>query len=126
MLLCAQRSQLAATFTLSTLTVVSIVLGIARPASSQSSSMRNISQSIFDCMQRHTSGIGGWIVYDGDNSGKIRVYAAGAGQVGELSYSLDTEQQMLNLNYVRGPVSFAQIQNGLNSTASKCRNGEYQ
>lgn len=90
----------------------------------QSSSIDNVSQTVFDCMQRNTGGIGGWIEYKGENSGQIEVYAAAVGQVGEVDYSLDTGQNALNLTYVGGQASFAQIRNGLNDTANRCRSGE--
>lgn len=98
--------------------------GTINAAWAESSSIANVSQTVFDCMKRNTGGVGGWIEYDGENSGRIEVYAAAVGEVGEVAYSLDTSQSALNLTYVGGQAPFAQIRNGLNDTANRCRSGE--
>ena len=95
------------------------------PALAESTSISNVSQNVFTCMKKHTKSALGWITYGGSTSGQIAVYATGVGQVGEVSYSFNAEQQALNLTYVRGPAPFTQIQGGLIDTANKCKNGEY-
>lgn len=101
-----------------------LVLSILPVATAQTSSLTNVSQTVFNCMKRNTSGIGGWIEYDGSNSGRIDVYAAAVGHVGAVNYSLDASQNVLSLTYVRGPAPFNQIRGGLEDTANRCRNGE--
>ncbi len=96
------------------------------PALAESTSINNVSQNVFSCMKKHNRSALGWITYGGSNSGSIGVYATGVGQVGEVSYSFNADQQALSLTYVRGPAPFTQIQGGLIDTANKCKNGEYK
>ena len=103
-----------------------IFLESVQPALAQSASVSGVSQDVFGCMKKHTRDIAGWIVYQGENSGRIKVYAPAIGQVGEVTYSLNAAQSVLDLTYVRGPASLAQIQGGLTNTANKCRSGEYK
>lgn len=103
-----------------------VVLQLAQVALAQSASISGISQEVFNCMKAHTRDAAGWVVYDGNSSGRIRVYATAVGQVGEVTYNLNLNQTVLTLTYVRGPAPLARIQNGLTSTANKCRSGEYR
>ena len=111
-------------FALSTLAIC-ICAEAIQPALAQSTSISNVSQDVFRCMKNHTRSALGWVVYEGSDSGRIKVYATGVGQVGEVSYNLDANQGALNLTYVRGPAPFTQIQSGLSDTATRCRSGEY-
>jgi hypothetical protein len=112
-------------FAIALVAVLCFWLEATQPALAESTSLSNISQNVFNCMKKHTRGIGGWIVYAGENSGRISVYATILGQVGEVSYSLDTAQATLNLTYVRGQATLSQVSNGLSDTAKKCKSGEY-
>lgn len=97
-----------------------------QPASAQTTNLSNISANTFGCMRRNNRGVGGWITYDGENQGRIRVFATGLGQVGELTFTFNANQQTLNVVFVRGRVPFNLVQSGLNDTANKCRSGEYR
>jgi hypothetical protein len=110
--------------TLATATTVS--LGLVQPALAQSASISGVSQEVFSCMRKHTREVTGWIVYEGNSSGRIKVYAPAIGQVGEVTYSLNANQSALDLTYVRGPAPLGQIQGGLTNTANKCRSGEFK
>jgi hypothetical protein len=96
------------------------------PVSAQSANLSNISADTFSCMRRHNRGVGGWVTYDGDNQGRILVFATGLGQVGELTFTFDANQQTLSIAHVQGRAPFGQVQSGLNDTANKCRSGEYR
>lgn len=96
------------------------------PVLAQSADLSNISAATFGCMRRNTRGLGGWIEYEGDNEGRIRVFATGVGQVGELTYRFNPDRQTLGITHVRGRAPFQQVRNGLEDTADKCREGQYK
>jgi predicted RecA/RadA family phage recombinase len=104
--------------------VVCVSLGIAPSAIAQSVSINGITPGVFDCMKANTRERAGHIIYRGGNSGRIQVFGAGIGQVGEVTYSFNASQGVLSITHVRGPAPLAQIHNGLNSTANRCKSGE--
>lgn len=101
--------------------IAGLGISAARPAIAQTASLSGITSDVFECMKANTRASAGYVVYQGGSSGRIRVFAAGVGQVGEVSYSFNAGQGLLNLTYVRGPATFAQIRGGLEGTANRCK-----
>ena len=104
-------------------------LGTISPAAAEEAKISDISQEVFDCRKRHTEGGGGWITYNGDNSGRINVYTGARVLpigVGEVGYNFDPDQKTLTVTSGSGPAPFEDIRNGLNDTANKCRSGEFK
>lgn len=98
-------------------------LGAIAPLHAQTASLGNISSDVFACMRRNNRSAAGHVVYDGGSSGRLLVYAAGVGQVGEMTYSHNASQNSLSVSYVRGRAPLDQVRNGLANTANRCRNG---
>lgn len=98
-------------------------IGAIAPLYAQTASLSNISSEVFACMRRNNRSAAGHVVYEGGNSGRLLVFAAGVGQVGEMSYSHNASQNSLSVSYVRGRVSVDQVRNGMVNTANRCRSG---
>ncbi|MBF2082988.1 hypothetical protein [Thermoleptolyngbya sp. C42_A2020_037] len=98
-------------------------LGAIAPLYAQTTSLSNISSEVFACMRRNNRSAAGHVVYEGGNSGRLLIFAAGVGQVGEMSYSHNASQNSLSVSYVRGRVSVDQVRNGMANTANRCRSG---
>lgn len=101
-----------------------VSLGFVPTAIAQSATISGITPNVFDCMKANTRERAGHIVYRGGTNGRIQVFAAGVGQVGEVTFAFNANQGTLSITHVRGPAPFAQIHNGLNGTANRCKSGE--
>ncbi|WP_448602264.1 hypothetical protein [Thermoleptolyngbya sp.] len=98
-------------------------LGAIAPLYAQTASLGNISSEVFACMRRNSRSAAGHVVYDGGSSGRLLIFAAGVGQVGEMTYSHNASQNSLSVSYVRGRVSVDQVRSGMANTANRCRSG---
>lgn len=114
-----------------TLSVVTCLLSLGNvyPAAAEEAKIGDVSQDVFNCMKNNTRGGGGWIKYEGGNSGSIKVYTGAEFApigVGEVGYNFDPGQSTLTVTSGSGPAPFGDIRNGLNDTANKCRSGEFK
>ncbi|MFQ3619059.1 MAG: hypothetical protein SNJ57_20135 [Cyanobacteriota bacterium] len=98
-------------------------MGAIAPLYAQTASLSNISSDVFACMRRNNRSAAGHVLYEGGSSGRLLIFAAGVGQVGEMSYSHNASQNSLSVSYVRGRVSVDQVRNGMANTANRCRSG---
>ncbi|WOB42633.1 hypothetical protein HNI00_05285 [Thermoleptolyngbya oregonensis NK1-22] len=98
-------------------------MGAIAPLYAQTTSLSNISSEVFACMRRNNRSAAGHVIYDGGSSGRLLIFAAGVGQVGEMSYSHNASQNSLSVSYVRGRVSVDQVRGGMENTANRCRSG---
>ncbi|BAU42492.1 hypothetical protein [Leptolyngbya sp. O-77] len=120
---CIKLSHPRRSFSLGAALVYWFSLGAIAPLYAQTTSLSNISSEVFACMRRNNRSAAGHVVYEGGNSGRLLIFAAGVGQVGEMSYSHNASQNSLSVSYVRGRVSVDQVRNGMANTANRCRSG---
>lgn len=106
----------------------SIVFGFIHSAQAgPSTTLTNISRPVFDCIRRHNSNSQGRISYSGGDSGEATAFGKVFwGEIfgGKIRYSYNQKQSKFALELIQGPATLAQISNGLDDTATKCRNGQ--